>query len=87
MTDRLIRVTTALAVMAVAVVAGVISYQHAYELVRSHGEAGVTARLVPRKSSSDSCGRTEPAGRPRSGTSKWTTRSTFTLRVARPRRA
>ena len=47
MTDRLIRVTTALAVVAVAVVAAVISYQHAYELVRSHGESGLTARLVP----------------------------------------
>src|ERR1700760_2473931 len=45
--DRLIRITTALAVVAVAVVAAVISYQHAYELVRSHGESGVTARLVP----------------------------------------
>ena len=29
--------------MAVAV----ISYQHAYDLVRSHGESGVTARLLP----------------------------------------
>jgi hypothetical protein len=47
MTDRLIRITTALAVIAVAVVAAVISYQHAFELVRSHGESGVTARLVP----------------------------------------
>jgi hypothetical protein len=46
-TDRLIRITTALAVIAVAVVAVVISYQHAFELVRSHGESGVTARLVP----------------------------------------
>jgi hypothetical protein len=46
-TNRLIRITTALAVMAVAVVAAVISYQHAYELVRSHGESGVTARLLP----------------------------------------
>ena len=27
--------------------AAVISYQHAYELVRSHGEAGVTTRLLP----------------------------------------
>jgi hypothetical protein len=42
-TDRLIRITTALAVVAVAVV----SYQHAFELVRSHGESGVTARLMP----------------------------------------
>ena len=47
MTDRLIRITTALAVTAVAVVAAVISYQHAYELVRSHGESGMTARLLP----------------------------------------
>ena len=45
--DRLIRITTALAVVAVAVVAAVISYQHAFELVRSHGEFGVTARLLP----------------------------------------
>ena len=47
MTDRLIKITTALAVVAVAVVAAVISYQHAYELVRSHGESGLTARLLP----------------------------------------
>ena len=47
MTDRLIRITTALAVVAVAVVAAIISYQHAFELVRSHGESGLTARLVP----------------------------------------
>ena len=49
MTDRLVRITTALAVavVAVAVVAAVISYQHAYELVRSHGESGVTAWLLP----------------------------------------
>jgi hypothetical protein len=46
-TDRLIRITTALAVVAVAVVAAVISYQHAFELLRSHGEAGLTARLLP----------------------------------------
>ena len=47
MTDRLIRITTALAVVAVASVAAIISYQHAYELVRSHGESGATARLAP----------------------------------------
>ena len=47
MTDRQIRITTALAVVTVAVVAAVISYQHAYELVRSHGESGLTARLLP----------------------------------------
>jgi hypothetical protein len=47
--DRLIRITTALAVVAVAVavVAAVISYQPAFDLVRSHGESGVTARLLP----------------------------------------
>ncbi len=47
MTDRLIRLTTALAVLMVAGVAAVISYQHAYELVRTHGETGLTARLLP----------------------------------------
>jgi hypothetical protein len=46
-TDRLIRITTALAVLAVAGVAAIISYQHAYELVSSQGETGVTARLLP----------------------------------------
>jgi Protein of unknown function (DUF2637) len=46
-TSRLIRITTALAVIAVAGVAAIISYQHAYELVRSHGESGMTARLLP----------------------------------------
>ena len=47
MTDRLIRITTALAVVAVASVAAIISYQHAYELVTSHGETGLTAHLLP----------------------------------------
>jgi hypothetical protein len=46
-TNRVIRITTALAVAAVATVAAIISYQHAYELVRSHGESGPTARLMP----------------------------------------
>jgi hypothetical protein len=46
-TDQLIKITTALAVLAVAGVAAIISYQHAYELVRSHGETGMTARLLP----------------------------------------
>ena len=40
MTDRLIRITTALAVVAVAGVAAIISYEHAYELVTPHGETG-----------------------------------------------
>ena len=44
MTDRLIRITTALAVMAGGGRRRGHSYQHAYELVRSHGESGVTAR-------------------------------------------
>ncbi|RAY16739.1 hypothetical protein DPM19_00780 [Actinomadura craniellae] len=47
MADRLTRITTALAVVTVAAVAAVISYRHAYELVRAHGETGVTATLVP----------------------------------------
>ena len=47
MTERLIRITTALAVVAVAGVAAIISYQHAYELVTSHGETGITAHLLP----------------------------------------
>jgi hypothetical protein len=37
-TDRLIRLMTALAVVATARVAAVISYQHASEPVTSHGE-------------------------------------------------
>jgi hypothetical protein len=47
MPDRLIRITTALAVATVAAVAAVISYLHAYDLVSSHGESGLTARLLP----------------------------------------
>ena len=46
MIDRFIRITTALAVVAVAGVAKVF-YRHAYELVTSHGETGLTARLMP----------------------------------------
>jgi hypothetical protein len=42
--ERLIRIITALAVAAVAVV---MSYRHAYELVSAHGETGLTARLLP----------------------------------------
>src|SRR6202046_2799820 len=45
--DRVIRWSTAFAVLGVAVVAAVASYEHAYALVRAHGEAGWTARLVP----------------------------------------
>lgn len=45
--DRVIRWSTALAVLGVAAVAAVASYEHAYDLVRAHGEAGWIARLVP----------------------------------------
>src|SRR6201987_873996 len=42
--DRVIRWTTAGVMVGVA---GVASYEHAYALVRAHGEAGRTGRLVP----------------------------------------
>jgi hypothetical protein len=45
--DRVIRWTTAGAVVGVAAVAAAASYEHAYALVRAHGEAGWTGRLVP----------------------------------------
>jgi hypothetical protein len=45
--DRIIRWSTAVAVLGVAGVAAVASYEHAYALVQAHGEAGWTARLVP----------------------------------------
>src|SRR5580658_8523856 len=45
--DRVIRWSTALAVLGVAAVAAVASYEHAYDLVRAHGESGCTARMVP----------------------------------------
>ena len=45
--DRIIRLSTALAVLGVAAVAAVASYEHAYDLVRAHGESGWTARMVP----------------------------------------
>lgn len=45
--DRAIRWSTAVAVLGVAVVAAVVSYQHGYEVVRTHGESASTARLVP----------------------------------------
>jgi len=43
-TDRVIKWSTAFAVLAVAAVA---SYEHAYDLVRAHGEAGWTAHMNP----------------------------------------
>ena len=45
--DRVIRWTTAGAVLGVAAVAAAASYEHLYDLVQGHGEAGWTARLVP----------------------------------------
>ena len=45
--DRIIRWTTAGAVVGVAAVTAVASYEHAYDLVQAHGEEGWTARLVP----------------------------------------
>jgi hypothetical protein len=45
--DRIIRWTTAAAVIGVAAIAAVVSYEHAGDLVRAHGETGWTARLIP----------------------------------------
>jgi uncharacterized protein DUF2637 len=45
--DRAIRVSTAVAVVGVAGIAAYVSYWHAYEVVRAHGESGITARLEP----------------------------------------
>lgn len=45
--DRTIRWSTAAAVIGLAVIAVVVSCEHAYALVRAHGEAGWTARLIP----------------------------------------
>ena len=39
--DRIIRWSTAGAVVGVAAVAAVASYEHAYDLVRAHGEVGL----------------------------------------------
>jgi Protein of unknown function (DUF2637) len=45
--DRAIRLSTAVAVLAVAGIAAYVSYWHAYAVVSAHGETGVTARLEP----------------------------------------
>ena len=45
--NRVIRWSTAGAVLGVAAVAAVASYEHAYDLVRAQGEVGWTARLIP----------------------------------------
>ncbi len=44
---RAIRWSTVAAVAAVAIVAGWVSYVHAYDVVRAHGEHGELARLYP----------------------------------------
>ncbi len=46
-TQHVINWSTACAVVGVAAIAAVASYEHAYALVRVHGEAGWTGRLVP----------------------------------------
>jgi hypothetical protein len=46
-TDKAIRWSTAAAVIGVAAVAAVVSYEHAYALVHVHGETGWTAHLIP----------------------------------------
>jgi hypothetical protein len=46
-TGQIIRWSTAGAVIGVAAVAAVASCEHAYALVRAHGETGWTGRLVP----------------------------------------
>lgn len=45
--DRVIRWSTALVVLGVAAIAAVVSYEHASDLVREHGESGWTGRLIP----------------------------------------
>jgi len=45
--DPIIRWSTALAVVGVAAIAAVVSYEHASDLVREHGESGWTGRLIP----------------------------------------
>jgi hypothetical protein len=45
--DRAIRLSTAVAVLAIAGIAAYVSYWHAYAVVRAHGESGITARLEP----------------------------------------
>lgn len=45
--DRLIRMTTAAVVVAVAAFAAVVSFSHIYDLGRLHGQSGTAARLLP----------------------------------------
>ena len=45
--DRAIRLSTAVAVLAVADIAAYVSYWHAYAVIRAYGDGGITARLEP----------------------------------------
>ena len=45
--DLAIRLSTAVAVLAVAGIAAYVSYWHAYAVVRAYGQSGITARLEP----------------------------------------
>jgi len=45
--DRLIRASTAAAVLLVAAIAAAVSYQHLYHLAVTHGETGLDAALMP----------------------------------------
>jgi hypothetical protein len=45
--DRAIRLSTAVAALAVAGIAAYVSYWHAYAVVRAYGETGTTVRLEP----------------------------------------
>jgi hypothetical protein len=45
--DRVIRWSTALAVLRIGAVVTVASFEHAYDLVRAHGDLFWIARLIP----------------------------------------
>lgn len=47
MSDRIIRITTAAAVVVIGAIAAVVSFRHALEVVRVHGESGPTSYLAP----------------------------------------
>jgi len=66
--DRVIRWSTALAVLGVAAVAAVASYEHAYEFLRAHGESGWTTTdgktrtaIIAAIDGAGVCGATRPA--------------------------
>ena len=59
--DRAIRLSTAAAVLAVAAIAVYFSYGHAYAVVRTHDETGITAWLEA-ATIDDLCPRREPSG-------------------------